>query len=507
MNTEKLLDAIGGIDDAMVEAAGRGSGSARGGWRKWTAIAACAVAVIGLGTLGWRIFGGVGTSTAGGAGHDEGTVFMSYAGPVFPLTTLAEADGITAQRNITLDFQPWLEVGRDILVTDDYTLTNTTDRDQTLTLLYPFVSALSDVEEDRPTLTVDGEAVPTELIFGGYSGGFEGAWGAEDDSESLNLRELTSWQAYQALLSDGSYLAAALSEATVDLSTTPVVVYAFTDPVGPERTDSVPNPSIRVTFELDFDNTTVLTYGFHSGSWNRAEGTMGQGFSIPRENAVGSDEPYYLIVLGDDVENMRIAGYVTGGWDTEKELEWFDVTVERYETDLDTILRECAGYLCGDAEWVSEYSAEENFELYYALFREYLVSYGLLSEDGGADRYGSGWLEELSEGAHVQRVCYLRAEVTIPAGENLDVTAAMRKAGSFDYYCASSENRGVYGYDMVTRLGSSLGFTEQRATLEDRGIIRILRENFGFDLQAGVTSVILDPEQEHYYLEVVMLTE
>ena len=60
----------------------------------------------------------------------------------------------------------------------------------------------------------------------------------------------------------------------------------------------------------------------------------------------------------------------------------------------------------------------------------------------------------------------------------------------------------MYGYDLVTKLGSNLVCTEQTATLEDRGLIQIVRQNFGFDLKNGVNTVPLDPDTEHYYLEV-----
>ena len=58
------------------------------------------------------------------------------------------------------------------------------------------------------------------------------------------------------------------------------------------------------------------------------------------------------------------------------------------------------------------------------------------------------------------------------------------------------------GYDMVTRLGSNLIFTEQTASLEDRGRIEIVRQNFGFDIENGIDEVELDMEEPHYYLEV-----
>ena len=55
---------------------------------------------------------------------------------------------------------------------------------------------------------------------------------------------------------------------------------------------------------------------------------------------------------------------------------------------------------------------------------------------------------------------------------------------------------------MVTGLGNNLIFTEQTASLEDRGQIEIVRQNFGFDIENGVNEVELDMEEPHYYLEV-----
>ena len=39
-----------------------------------------------------------GSAGAGGSGHSEASTFMSYAGPVFPLTLAEENGSITAQR-------------------------------------------------------------------------------------------------------------------------------------------------------------------------------------------------------------------------------------------------------------------------------------------------------------------------------------------------------------------------------------------------------------------------
>ena len=133
---------------------------------------------------------------------------------------------------------------------------------------------------------------------------------------------------------------------------------------------------------------------------------------------------------------------------------------------------------------------------------EHLLAHGLLSDDP-AERYSTGWLGDVASDARsVDRVCWLAAEITVPAGGSVTLTASMTKAGSYDFYCIDRGNQGLYGYDLVTALGSCLTCTEQRATLEDRGFIEIVRQNFGFDLEAGIRTVLLDMSGPHYYLEV-----
>ena len=63
-------------------------------------------------------------------------------------------------------------------------------------------------------------------------------------------------------------------------------------------------------------------------------------------------------------------------------------------------------------------------------------------------------------------------------------------------------NSKVYGYDLAIDLGSNLTFTAANASLENTGGIRITGQNFGFDLENGITEVSLDLEQSRYYLEV-----
>lgn len=553
MKAERLFRILGLVDESLIEEAVSASSPAavqrRHPWRSLLAAAACLAVICGGAYLAGTLRMG-GRAGAGGSGHSEASTFMSYAGPVFPLTTAEETSSITAERSTTLDFAPWIpawlsneemladrtwlteaerqealaqydelypEGGRwhssdDILVTDAYTLANSSQKDQTVTLLYPFAASLNDLGRLTPTLTLDGTALETALHVGAYAGGFEGVWDGAiggDPEGSVNLDHADSWEDYKNLLSDGTYLANALG-AGPDVSGIPVTVYKFTDPYGPSKDEEagVPNPSLQVGFDLDYSRTAVLTWGFDSGNFDRENGTMIQGISIPQPGERGYGEDVYcLLVLGEDIQNMTTGGYVTGGADPDTEpLEGCGVTVERYESDLDTMLREILAPVWQELRQNTyEQDGAEldvDFETWYRAVLEYLLAYGILSPSG-AERYGAGWLEDIvSDVDTIDRVCWLEAEITIPAGDSVTLSASMTKEASYDFYCAHTENQGVKGYDLVTALGSTLDFTGQTASLLNTENIEIVRQNFGFDLEAGITEVALDPAEPHYYLEI-----
>lgn len=525
MKREELLDAIGAVGEEYLERS-ENAGEIRTAkisrrwrsmrtWQKWTGLAACAclvliVAVPVATRLIPRMGGSSGDSGAGsGSNNDGSTVFMSYAGPVFPMTALSGGEGLTVARDITFDFQPWIpwwdenggyyRSSSDIMVEDSYILTNATDKDQAVQLLYPFVSSMCDIEENQPILTDEtGAEIETVLHIGGYSGGFQAVEGTDNQELLLNIEEITGWEQYKELLSDDSYMEHALYY-EADVSDIPVVVYRFTDDYGPNSTEEMPNPTIRAMFTVDDTKTQILSYGFNGGYLDSEKGIMGRQFSVRRENAIDYGEPCFLIIIGEDIADLETTGYVTGGWDTKETLSDVGVTVTREETDMDSILREIVAL---EHENVTNYqeSAKVDFETYYRLFVDMLESYGMLSENPVA-RYEDGMLEFMDVYG-LKRVCYLETEIIIPAGKSVVIKASMRKEPSFDYYCAHTENRGICGYDMVTKLGSSLTFTETTAHIRDCDMIELVRQNFGFDLVNGVKSVELAADVEHYYLEV-----
>ena len=109
--SERIFQSLSDISDQKVDEAARRPAGKRPvpRWRRWTALAACLCLVAGAAV--WylpRMGGSSSNNGLGGSGADGVTNFMSYAGPVFPLTLAEENGAVTAQREITLDFQPWV---------------------------------------------------------------------------------------------------------------------------------------------------------------------------------------------------------------------------------------------------------------------------------------------------------------------------------------------------------------------------------------------------------------
>nr|WP_325213674.1 hypothetical protein [uncultured Oscillibacter sp.] len=537
MRAERLFRVLGLVDSALAEEALEVR-ARRVEWKRWAALAACLALAIGLG-FGWRLTGGFrgygsgmsgggdsgsagvsgdapadgapmdpGASGGGGGVEDGGITFLSYAGPVLPLTTAEDPGGLTAEREITWDFARRTNGYRESRqwgagVTDAYILSNPTEADITVTALYPFVGRFADLAEELPAMKINGEAVEAALYAGAYAGGFESTVGAEEP-DTMNLKELNSWRGYKALLESGGYLEQALGKHPVlDI---PVTVYEFSDFTAPH--EQYPAATQTVSFEIDEGRTTVLSYGFNGCEWD--EGFRRYSYFVP-DGKRHEPKVKLLIVLGEDIGAYTLQGYQDGGCYPGEEIEGVSCTITRRTDTLDAVLElACRGCMEGydryGEDWVTE-DGPVTFGMYRRAAAELLTRYGLLS-GAPMDRYADGRLDDMvMETLFHQRVLYLEFPVTVPAGGCATVECRMWKEPSYDFQCSGSENAGLQGYDLVTRLGSSLDFTRQRAALVNTKNVVITGQDFGFDLKGGVTDVELDLEREHYYLEIRPIKE
>lgn len=514
--TEKLYEGITGIRDDLIEQAEQPSSKKKViKWKRWTALAACVSLVFGVGVPA-LLRGGFGGAAGGGSnGHSDGSVFMSYAGPVFPLAILETGEGLTAQRNVTYDFsllgsqEDW-EILHDKQLTDhnvsdSYVLTNGTREEQTITLCYPSAGSLSDHRNRLPTITVNGIETDTTLYAGPYSGGFQAAFGSKSHEDTLNLDSISSWEEYQELLADGSYFASS-RDAYPELNQS-VTVYEFSNEVADK--EKWPAASLAISFQIAQADTQILTWGFNGVDKDEAASKQRYSYFVPGEGSSAYGMPRYLIVVGEDLREYKMQGYKNGGCHAGTEID-VTATTKRYETTLGAILRK------GMEEYFTRYANnEENaivqnilpIEDVLGLSTELLFDYGVLA-DKRVMRYDTGMLEDIfSEALHQDRVFYQEFAVTIPANGSVEIKADMFKDPSYDFTCSGRDNVGVNGYDLMTTLGSSLNFTAQTATIEHTQGIEIVRQNYGFDLLNGITSVTLDLKQEHYYLEVKIVRQ
>ena len=456
--------------------------------------AACFVLLIGGSLLlSWLGFFSVGPATGGGGSSRECGSYMYYAGPVFPLTAL-EDEGLTAERSVTFDFtgyngappSPYL---RKITVTDDYLLTNPTGEDRSYTLYYPV--ALDLQEEGAPLIAVEGTAAETELIVGPFT-----------DSGGRQPR-LNDWEDYKKWLEDG-YLRRALADPpSLDI---PVTVYELKDRWG-ERSKDMTNPTLNMEFTIDRARTAVITYGFNGGTDDPATGLCCRHSSVPRKGTRGEGQSAWLLVLGEDIGSYALRAYTDGSCTVPTDEA--GGTVVRYTSTLGEMVQmlHIRSEALEEALAVGAITPEEAEEFRSSTRARDLIALhwgqlGLL--EGDYTRFWQGIDHSLEdEFGHLRdrRVLYYRFTVFIPAGENRRVTVTADKRPSYDFTGSQKDLR-RNGYDLTTKLGSPITFTQQEAALRGAEYITILDQNFGFDPDKGVLRVTLDPAEEHYYMDV-----
>lgn len=419
----------------------------------------------------------------------HGSTFMSYEGPVFPLTSMDDTEGIEVTREVNFDFSPYTsDMNKGSIIQDHNILTNTTDRDKALTVLYPYTSSFQNGL--NPQITVNEAKVDPTLYSGMYVVNLK-------DRESLYLSEISYWEGYKTLLEDGTYVQDALN-AYPEWNES-VTVYEFTN-ITDGGSDAVV-PTLNIEFSIDFDKTTVLTYGFNGARNDSETGEIERSFFIPKVEDDYFDQKRYLIVIGEDMESYRVQAYKSGGCYKGQELEGASADVTRYETTLMDVLKKIT---TEDYRFqINDFQDNEIFTE-NVFFYEMCKAYAFYNQNGKdvSERY-MGMLEEMIlEVFCYERIMVQSFEVTIPAGGSISISAELVKRGSFDFGGSGSKNQGLRGYDMVTLLGSTFTFKSQSASFSNLEGIKLVRDNFGMDGNKSVTQFDLDIDNEHYYIEI-----
>ena len=456
-------------------------------------IAACLCIVIALGFIltNQGSIGLPGSSAAGGGGKDS-DLYAFYAGPVLPLAAAEGGEGLTAERRVNYDFSPfdpnwerdeesYLRFRETCIVTDDYLLTAPDGEERTVTLLYPVVASLSESKALLPGITVNGEAAEAEMLIGPGS------------AERNGRTTLNSWENLKTLMA-GDY--AAEAQAPLPRLTDRVIVYELSEMWG-EKSETAPAPTLNMEFSMDYAKTAVLTFGFNGGRSDREAGRCERQVSIAEHGEMGYGRSVYLLVLGEDIRDLTLQGYTNGACEIPMEAGG---TVTRYEAALEDMVD--LAFDSYRAEFISGGLASlTDRETLLGLAAAYMLRHDAVEGSAVPYEQSQDWMLEdmLEQVFSPDRVMYLRFTLTIPAGETAEVEVKLRKYPSVDFTGKERERR---GFDLATRLGSDITLTKQEAGLSGTEFIRILRQNFGFDLDKGVLQVALDPAEEHYYMDV-----
>ncbi len=522
MKSQKIFDAITNIKDEYITEANveKLRKKKLSGWAKSGIAAAAAIAVFaGIGAIHIPLMG---AGSGGGSNREPGTNYMSYAGPAFPLATLEElSTDVIFERETDFDFSPYYPHeesyesskgetvtytawDNDAVITDTYKITNNGTEDITFTGVYPVAGSINMPKERLPKITVNGEKSEIELKIGPYSNKFIPVLGSNDTEGTANLFLNQSWEEYKILLEGSEYQEAAFDEnPTLDIA---VKVYTFTveylDDIA--VIDALDNPDFSISYNYDFEKTNIFYMGFNGGRFSSKDGFGEVNTGVPKSfNPDYQRKTAHIIVLGDDLSNMEIKCYdYADGAKTPTSA--YKINTQIREMTIGEILLE-------QIKWQNdrtEYWGEEEITLremmtdeeYLGYVAEYMYANTMFAEDP-KDRYSSNMLDDiLNDVSIVSRVIYSTFEITVPAGETVTVEAKTLREASYDFY-GKRNSEDLEGFDLVTKVGTNLLFTKQTASVSKTEYIEIIYNNFGFDLENGITKVTLGNE-EHYYLEI-----
>ena len=376
---------------------------------------------------------------------EEQAGFTAYSGPILPLTLAEPNTELTAERTLTMNISGKTKGDSSIplvTVTDSYTLTNTSDTEATITLMYPLaIDFHNNYGCYDPTVSIDGQATETRYVFGDRLSGWT--------QDGLNPEQLYLPEQYEALLFDGTYFAEALTKLPVFEET--VTVFTFTNCLAPSDLNA---PKLGVSYDLRGVETPVLTYGFNS-----FEGDYyGQ---CTREFSVKHGDLHMVIFYGDAPEDYEIT-FGDGGDSAPS--DGFDYDFQISEMTVDQLLQTItADYVNGHMSkhsgisWLSE----------DALYQTMVMMYDDCFENGIPNvlRYEMFYSldEVLSDVCGMNRLVFLTSEVTIPAGETIEAVFNYDKAMSYNYYGTGDTD--INGIDLFRTLGSNLEFISQQAVL------------------------------------------
>ena len=405
--------------------------------------------------------------------------FQSYRGPVLPMTSLNGAEGVDVDRNVDFDFAPYRDsndystLGKGAAgITDTYILTNTTGETKTLELVYGFQGQFIDHPEEFPSITVDGVMIQPELY-------------PSVDTEEL-VWNAHNFDRYSQVLEENDFLSTALQQS--EELYIPVTAYHFTD-LTYEGAEVAGFPMLTLRFALD-ENTTVWTMIVDEFGTEQS-GRQRMMFRIDRGEA-------WVFTVEGTLIDPEFGGNKDYNVTDSSAIDNISYKLETYETTLNDVIQHFAQSY---DFWAIE--GQNTYPNAGGLTPELLVD-GTIKRIHSMGQQSSSdkimLIESLFHKVVTEpRMMYLVFPVVLESGQSVTVEATYIQEPSLDI---SGPKHYREGYELATKLGSDLHFANLSSSLSNTALIELGKQNFGFDLEKGITEVILDLQVDRYYLEV-----
>lgn len=401
--------------------------------------------------------------------------YIFYEGPVMPLTSTSETD-IEVKRNVNFDFAAYENIEQlDFIkngyavVTDTYELTNPCDSVTTIELAYGFKGQFIDSKDQVPVVLVDGQIISPNLY-------------ASVDDKSL-INGAVNWDAFSKAMQENDYLSEAVAS-PID-GNTPVTVYHI--------------------YDIGFNQELTISDIFVDVGYDRSEGTVmwARDYDV-YFRATKQDQEHlfvninkgdvWIYVIGDELSNINIGA--NAGYDLSEKsfLDGLTYNVETYPSTLEYVISD---YSHEYDFWVANGDDYENAGI---LTNELLLN-GALKRVNRTDKYHNSnevhRLAELFEHVVInERMLYWVFTIEIMPQSSTVVSIA------YQHKASEGSVNNQSGFDVATILNTTLKISEQTISVTNCNDIRIANQNMGLDLNAGVLCVSVDPNIDHYYLDI-----
>lgn len=419
-------------------------------------------------------------------------------GPLMPVTLAKANSFVTAQRDMTYDFS---EVTKQsdgfVAIRDSYEFTNSSDEDQEVTLLYPYLGTIYEMNNgSKPEVKVNGETVLADIQTGAYYG-----------KDSFGYEQLLSFahstDEMDCIIGDVASHTE-VKEVDEELWNKKVLVYEFSD------VKCAKDPAEYGAYAVKFKTDDYKNIYFQDiGGVTYVDGYLYVGFYV--EDVQNGDTPKIIFMDGKEPEDYSEQGYSYMEFFEQYEVDDVSASMTKREAAFGEVFEEVIASNRTAKQWGEERTLSEQEQKLYEGFAAQIVSDVALrnAKDGDYDdmsAYFSNSLSDIAYYAYTGTTLFLvKNEVTIPAGGSIRVEYEYLKQGMHELTCPEPDFNDCYGYDNAINMGTNMTFTKQVANIAEQGNIEIIDQNYRFDLAAGRKSVELELDAERYYMIVRML--